>query len=520
MTVLNLAAFERETLRVASDTEVAHRRRASRDKMSAPEKPTSAGLSTAPLVSDASDDCPDDCQSGSQLNKTEKLRSSEGVGRDERGTLIVTEAEARALEAINATQRGFCVRDGRKLSLAMHCGLVFLTRENGAASNATGIGSTGVTLEILPKLWGGVGSEREGASTLAGTGTTHERRREIGRARQALLHLLRGSEELRLRTLDVAPQDAERAPLLDLFIRSFLREALRVAKGGLLTRYIETTSDMPLLRGRPLLVDSERLALRRPNLWRCSHDDLSVDNPYNRALFAAVERCRTHLRRRTTERLWLEVRAFFGEVSCIQMGAEYIDRLTRGRESARYDEALRWARLLLGLLSPSLAGGVSPAPALLFNMQDIFERWVARRERDQAPDGMIVAFKGSTRNLAKVGRGGASAGGPSIPLREVFQQRPDLLIWPPGVSPSHGSPEAIIDAKWKVLKPTRLDWGVDEDDARQVLVYLMRYGCQRAKLAYPVLSGSQLPADGPPTFWIDTATGTVSIEVALVPIDV
>lgn len=518
MTILNLAVFERETLRVASDEEVTRQRRVSHAQTPARATPAAANPGVGPPA-DASNDGADDCDSDDQLYEAEKIGGSQGVGRDERGTLIVTEAEARALEALNATQKRFCVREGHKLSLEMHCGLVFLSGERGTARRARGIASSAVTLEILPKLWGGVGSAREGASNLAGTGAARERLREIGHARQALLRLLHGSEELRLKTLDVAPQDAERAPLLDLFIRSFLRETLRVAKGGLLTRYIETTSDLPLLRGRALLVDSARLASRRPGLWRCSHDDLSVDNPYNQVLLAAIERCREHLRRRATERLWLEVRAFFGQVCSIRMGPEAIDRLKRGRESARYDEALRWARLLLALVSPSLAGGASPAPALLFNMQDIFERMVARRERDQAPVGVTVTLKGSARSLAKIGLGGAGAGGPSSPLQEVFQLKPDVLLWPAGVSPSRGSPESIVDAKWKILKPSRRDWGVDEDDVRQVLAYLLRYGCQRARLAYPVLSRTQLPEVGPPTFWIDTTAGTVCIEVVLVPID-
>lgn len=71
---------------------------------------------------------------------------------------------------------------------------------------------------------------------------------------------------------------------------------------------------------------------------------------------------------------------------------------------------------------------------------------------------------------------------------------------PAGVSPSHGSPESIVDAKWKILKPSRLDWGVDEDDARQVLAYLLRYGCRRVRLAYAILSGARFPIVDPPTF--------------------
>jgi len=469
MSRFSLAVFERESLRVATEEQVARQRQLARE-----------------------------------------------FSHDENEPLLVTEAEASALVKLNSVQRGFCVREGEHIALSMHCGLVRLPSGRLGDGVSPKSGTEVTTLEILPKVWGGMGDARVNAAGLAGTGSRPER---LARARRALLRLLQCGENLPISPIDVAPQASDRAPLLDLFIRSFLREALRVAKGGLLTRYVETVDDQSVLRGRLLLVESERLAASRPGLWRCERDDLSLDNPYNQALLAAIERCRPHLRKRSTERLWLEARAFFSDVSLVRIDAESVAKLKRARETTRYNEALRWAQLLLDLLSPSLAAGSSPAPALLFNMETLFEHWVARHERANAPEGIAVQLKGAVRCLATIG---PTINAPSGSGRatQAFRLMPDVQLWSEKTDRRAGSPQAIVDAKWKQLRPARPDWGVDESDVRQVLAYMIRFGCRQAKLAYPILSGAELPPEGPPTFWISLNCGeTASVEVALVPID-
>ncbi|MGO4416430.1 McrC family protein [Cupriavidus sp. KB_39] len=468
-----LFAFEREPIRVAPDGEVAALRQRAR-----------------------SDGLPPD-------------------GRDDAGRLVLTQVEAEALERVNATRPDFCSRTLKGLALSKHCGLVRLAADWAGGS---------VVLEVLPKIWDGHGGAAEAGAA--------ERAAGAGRARRALLHMLAAASGLSIAELDMAPQAAARATLLDLFIRSYLREALKVAKGGLLTRYVESEGDLPVLRGRMLLVETERLATTRPGLVRCLHDELTHDNPYNQALLAAMACCRPHVRQATTERLWGEARAFFGGVSFVRVDAKRVAGLKRGREMIRYREALRWAEQLLGLLSPSLTAGASEAPTLLFNMEPIFESWVARHERRRAPEGIEVSLKGSPRYLSSVAHRrptavtgddssvGAPQGRAAGRVNTAFRLMPDVLLWPDGVDREEGTPAAIVDAKWKALDPSKKDWGVDEKDAHQLVAYLTRYGCLAARLAYPALSAVGLPPQGPPSFEIALPAGAVAtIDVELVPID-
>ncbi|PWK38441.1 McrC family protein [Cupriavidus plantarum] len=458
-----LVAFERQILTVASDQAVAEFRAAST------------------VAHDA----------GAMAVLGADLSLDRGEGRrDPGGRLLLTRAEADAIERVNETRPGFCSRAFNTLSLSKYCGIVRLRGE-------------GATLEVVPKIWSGWpgNAGREG---------------ELASARRALLHMLARSSNLKVSELDLAPQTSSHTSLLDIFIRSFLLEALRVAKGGLLTRYVEAIDDEPTIRGRLMLVESERLAAFRPGLFRCSRDELTVDNGYNQVLLAAILVVRPHMRLAATERLWIEARAFFSAVSPRRILAREVASLRRGRETVRYEEALRWAELLLSLLAPSLEAGAGQAPAVLFDMEKLFERWVESREKERAPEGMFARLHGSSRRLA-VRRDGASdvssAASAGKPVR-VFSLKPDVLLWREGADTKRDAPEAIVDAKWKGLEPDKADWGVGEGDIYQMLAYMTRYGCSVARLAYPVLSLTGVSK--PPVFEVmfpNGEKGTISVDL-------
>lgn len=410
-----------------------------------------------------------------------------GDGRDASGKLAVTPAEAAALEGLNATRKGFCKRAIASLALSKYCGLVRFRDRAGKVA---------FVVEVLPKVWGAEGAR-------AGT---------IMAARRALLCMLGAARNLSISELDTAPQVALDNTLLDLFIRSFLRDVLNVAKGGLLTRYVDTVADLSALRGRFLFADTGRLAATRPGLYRCAYDELTVDNSYNCALLAALTVVRSRITRAATERLWIEARTFFGDVSPVRMEAREVAALKRGRETVRYHDALRWCEVLLDLLAPSLAAGKQDAPALLFDMEALFERWVERREQRRHGGEALVRFKGRVLDLAHID---------DAPATNAFRLTPDVLVWRRDQNPERDPPEVVVDAKWKILDPTRKDWRVDEKDVYQLLAYLTRFGGRRARLSYPVLTTGGGYAPPPPVFRIDLPGGeAATIEVDLVPIDV
>lgn len=407
--------------------------------------------------------------------------------------LCIDEASAVALERMNQSRPRFCRRVIGGIQLYQLCGIVRLP--------------SGQVLEILPKIW----SADETQNT--------KRSKEEERARLALLRMLASNQDLKLSVLDNAAQELAKLSLLDIFVRAFLKEVLRIAHGGLKSGYVETISDSPALRGRLMFVETQLSGVGRNGLVRCAHDDFSADNPYNQALLGALLACRKFVLSAKTQRLWFEARSMLSAISVKSVTVAAINRFARNRSTKRYEEALSWAKIILGLQSPTLSAGDSEAPSLLFDMEKLFERWVEIHTQKNLEEHLVARRHGTVKHLASISQPVGLLAAASNAGKPVFRLTPDVLVWLTAEQSAGSVPKQVIDAKWKTIEPAIKDWGVREGDVYQMLAYATRFGCDQAALAYPVFRGlGKLPV--PPTFQITTCIGSViNLSVRLIPID-
>ena len=413
--------------------------------------------------------------------------------READGRLCIDEASATALERMNRTRPKFCRRVIGGIQLYQMCGIVRLPG--------------GQVLEILPKIWSADETQNP------------ERSKEEERARLALLRMLASNQDLKLSVLDNAAQDLAKLSLLDVFVRAFLKEVLRIAHGGLKSGYVETISDSPALRGRLMFVETQLSGVGRNGLVRCAHDDFSADNSYNQALLAALLACRKFVLSAKTQRLWFEARSMLSAISVKSITVAAINRFARNRSTKRYDEALSWAKVILGLQSPTLSAGDSEAPSLLFDMEKLFERWVEIHTQKNLEDHLVARRHSTVRHLASISRQAGLLATASNPNMPVFRLTPDVLVWRTGEQSAGSMLEQIVDAKWKVINPDVKDWGVREGDVYQMLAYATRFGCRKGVLAYPVF-GDIGKSPAPPTFYIATdITSHIELTLMLVPLD-
>ena len=259
----------------------------------------------------------------------------------------------------------------------------------------------------------------------------------------------------------------------------------------------------------------------RNGLVRCVHDDLSADNPYNQALLAALLECRKFVLSAETQRLWFEARSMLSAISAKPITVSAINRFARNRSTARYDDALSWAKIIIGLQSPTLSAGDSEAPGLLFDMEKLFERWVEVHTQKSLEEGLVARRHGSVKHLAYIAKSPVSSLAAPKTETSVFRLTPDVLVWPVGELASGAMPERVIDAKWKTIDPGAKDWGVSEGDVYQMLAYATRFECPQGVLAYPVFKGRSLNLPIPPVFRIEKERGSlIELRVRLVPIDI
>jgi len=342
-------------------------------------------------------------------------------------------------------------------------------------------------LEILPKL--GLSDDRESG--------------ELGKSRAALLGMLHHARQLMVTGVGVVQQSTVHAPLLDIFIEAFLSCASEQARRGLLSRYVPHLDDLPVLKGRLHVGGHMRRNLVRPHLLHCEHDEFTGDNAYNRAIRATLNACQAWISRAATRRQWFETHSRFAGISFVRMSASEVARLPRNRTTRRYDPVLKWCELLLSMSSPAMSAGVTAAPGLLFDMNKLYEAHVSRLEEVSAGEAYVVSTQG-----------------PQLPLaiwdgEDVFQLKPDVIVWCPAQSARPTKVARIVDAKWKRIDYRDARWGVQQADVYQILAYALRYQCRCVELVYPKPGREFVESGRSPFFEIEVPGFDEKIKVRI-----
>lgn len=298
----------------------------------------------------------------------------------------------------------------------------------------------GRTVEILPKIDG-----------------------DDGKVRKALVHMLGVARDLRVADGEIAALDTQRLDLLELLIRLFADRLRTAVRSGLPRRYLAREEDLPFLRGRLDVIRQTTHLAVRPDRLACRFDELSENTPLNRVLKAAVKRLADRARTAANVRSLAELAARFESVG--DSRAPLDEQVRLDRTNAAFHSLYPLACLFLRGDWQSTASGSASGFALLFPMNDLFEKFVGRSLKRALPPGSVHLQHNHRHALA-------DANGP------LFWLKPDVKIdTPDGV--------VILDTKWKSIKSSDSKLGVEEPDVYQMLAYGQAYEAKRLILLYP-----------------------------------
>ena len=318
----------------------------------------------------------------------------------------------------------------------------------------------GTTLEILPK--------------------THQSGDDPQASRALLLRMLSVTDE-RFKVAPPADLDPAHMPLFEVVLRYALEGFRAAIRRGVPHAYVAVQEERSGLRGRLNMTRQVRQLPQRAHLLQVEYDEFLPDRPETRLVRRSVERIARLTRRDGTRRLARELLFALDEVPpSREINRDFAAwRLERGYTHFAPLESL--CRLVLHELNPLAGGGTSRALGVLFNMNRVFESYVALLLRRQYPEWTV-----RTQVIGKaLGRVGISP--PSL--------RPDLLLATP-------SGEVIVaDTKWKRLSPEEAPtYGVSNADAYQMLAYSEVFQHEQPNpqiwLIYPRVAG--LPVELPP----------------------
>lgn len=315
-----------------------------------------------------------------------------------------------------------------------------------------------LAIEILPKL------------------DTHATAEEKPKWQNALLQMLRQSGLLAMEAAPDADLHLGQSPLVDVYLDAFLTEVERLTHAGLVKRYRVAEGNLHKLKGRILFAQHVRRNLLHRERTFSAHQVYDRDNVFNRVIKCALDIVKSLAIRSTLSSRAAASHLWFEEIADVCITDDTFSRLRFDRNTERYRRAIQLARFIILNFSPDLRGGREHVLAILFDMNQLFERFFLVQLHRAAP---VFA-----------GRGLRVAGQVSKRFWSSKTIRPDVVV---SFNEASSSARIILDTKWKVPK----DGQPADDDLKQMFAYNLHIGAQRGLLIYPRAHASQSAGSQP-----------------------
>jgi len=229
--------------------------------------------------------------------------------------------------------------------------------------------------------------------------------------------------------------------IFELFIKFFSDTLLDELKRGIFKEYITIEDNLKVLRGKYIIKENFNNFYHQ-NIY-CEFDEFSIDNTLNRFFFYAIKVFKKY----SSYNNLYKCESILDDVSYINIDFQklniYFDRINN-----RYKNSYEIAFMILQKLIPMTQNKNEKSFAFLFDMSEVFEKFVGKIYKEIEPSTKIQYSK--TFN--------------------DLQLRPDIYM-----------DNQIIDIKYKSYDRS----GITRDDKYQMFVYGVNFGIRDTMLLYP-----------------------------------
>lgn len=250
--------------------------------------------------------------------------------------------------------------------------------------------------------------------------------------------------------------------ILELYFELFINEVEYLLHTGLVKKYRRNEANLAVLKGRINFSKHIQHNLIHAERFFVDHITYDVQHIIHTLLYKAIKTLNQINRYAKLQSRIGELILFFPEMPDIKISESIFNKIRLDRKSQHYEQAIKLAKLILLHLAPSNIQGNEVVPALMFDMNKLWEKFVFQSLRKNKTQTVTVSEQ-AVRNFWKPETGSYST------------IRPDIVV-------NKGQSNCVvIDTKWKNLK----GGNPSATDLRQMFVYLEYYNAQRVALAYP-----------------------------------
>ena len=322
-----------------------------------------------------------------------------------------------------------------------------LTHKGVKFKNYVGVLQIGkLTIEILPK---------------ADKNLTKDSQHETKQAfRYLMLQMLKKCGFINVTSLTHADLKLRNTSLLDIYINEYLKEVSLLLRRGLRKKYRFIESNTGSLKGRLLFQQQITKNLIHKENFYTSHQTYDRDNLFNQVLYKALSVLSIVAKpsfKDQINRLMID----FPELSNTRVNEALFSNLKYDRNTQHYKRGIELAKLILLNFSPDIQNGSNNVIAILFDMNELWERYIYRLlSKDQDKGNYTVSSQ------------------QSMSFWENKRIRPDIVYQ----KEIDGKKEKfVIDTKWKLIDSNK----PGDNDLKQMYVYNMYWDSIKSILLYP-----------------------------------
>ena len=299
-----------------------------------------------------------------------------------------------------------------------------------------------LTLEVLPK------ADRKSFQ--------ESKKKDREKWHNVLFEMLKVCHLIKLEESTEADLRLRNSSLLDLYINLFLSEVQQIIHKGLIKKYHSKVGNKKALSGQLQFQQHISKNLIHKERFYVRHQVYDLDHLLHQVLNEALLIIpNVTINSNLSDKVG-RLQLSFPLQKRIKITSETFERINYNRKTEHYQSAIELARLLLLNFNPDIRSGKNNVLAILFDMNKLFEEYVYRKIKKDAPLGTTVSRQRVKR------------------FWERKLVKPDIVI-------SKDGKNTVLDTKWKVLKDAK----PSDADLKQMYVYHHYFEADKTILLYP-----------------------------------
>jgi len=302
----------------------------------------------------------------------------------------------------------------------------------------------GTVIEILPKIYG----------------SEENTKNDITKTKEVLLNMLKTLKKTPFKNINKASLKTTNINIFEIFITMFLEELSELIKKGIKSDYISKEENLYFLKGKLKLNSHLKQNLLHKEKFFVEFDEYSSNRVENKLIKTTLTKLYAVSKSLNNKQRLREFIFVFDDIDISKDIDSDFKKCKIDRSMINYEEILNWCKIFLNNESFCPYKGNDVAHALLFDMNILFESYVAYQLKKQYKDRK-VKLQDIKHKL--------------IESPNLFQLKPDIVI----------DDNIILDTKWKLINSNEKKLGLSQSDLYQMYAYGKKYDSSDIYLIYP-----------------------------------